>query len=382
MRIGILWDVRTQWLGGWNYLLNMIRVCSVFAPDMQFVVLSSTDLAGAKRLEVESAGGEIIVSLPPFRRFSHPLVLFGASHKGLNVQLASARIDLIFELTNYLGSGLAVPALSWIPDVQHRGIARFFSLRERLQRDLEFWRRLTFRNHVMLSSEAVRRDIRKFMPKPRAQLHVVPFAVQPTVEVTRDMIDQVMARYGLLPGYVYMPNQFWLHKNHALVFEAVAELRTRRRDIKLVMSGQNLDSRDNSYAQRLERLITDLGIAESVVMLGVIPYADLLALIAGARALFNPSLFEGWSTTVEEAKALGGAMVLSDLAVHREQAGENAFYFDPGNLNAAADALEWASSLPVGADTNSREKATKANIASQRVYAEKLRVACIAALNA
>ena len=37
-------------------------------------------------------------------------------------------------------------------------------------------------------------------------------------------------------------------------------------------------------------------------------------------ALLNPSHFEGWSTTVEEARALGVPMLLSDLDVHLEQA--------------------------------------------------------------
>jgi glycosyltransferase involved in cell wall biosynthesis len=71
----------------------------------------------------------------------------------------------------------------------------------------------------------------------------------------------------------------------------------------------------------------------------MLPYAEVLALISGCRALINPSLFEGWSTTVEEAKALGAPLVLSDLAVHREQAGESAVYFDPSSAASMAEAL-------------------------------------------
>jgi glycosyltransferase involved in cell wall biosynthesis len=56
-------------------------------------------------------------------------------------------------------------------------------------------------------------------------------------------------------------------------------------------------------------------------------------------ALLNPSLFEGWSTTVEEAKAAGVPMVLSDLDVHKEQAGEYAIYFDRHSSFALAETL-------------------------------------------
>jgi glycosyltransferase involved in cell wall biosynthesis len=59
------------------------------------------------------------------------------------------------------------------------------------------------------------------------------------------------------------------------------------------------------------------------------------ALLGTSVALINPSCFEGWSTTVEEAKSFGAPLVLSDIEVHREQAGDTARYFgldDPATL--------------------------------------------------
>jgi len=57
-------------------------------------------------------------------------------------------------------------------------------------------------------------------------------------------------------------------------------------------------------------------------------------------------LFEGWSTTVEEARAMGAPMVLSDLDVHREQMGEQATYFDRYSAQSLADALDGFIALP------------------------------------
>jgi glycosyltransferase involved in cell wall biosynthesis len=56
-------------------------------------------------------------------------------------------------------------------------------------------------------------------------------------------------------------------------------------------------------------------------------------------ALINPSLFEGWSTTVEEARALGVPLILSDLAIHREQVGEIAHFFDRWSADSLAETL-------------------------------------------
>ena len=48
-------------------------------------------------------------------------------------------------------------------------------------------------------------------------------------------------------------------------------------------------------------------------------------------AMVQPSLFEGWSTVVEDAKALNKFIFLSDLDVHKEQNPKNACFFDAKN---------------------------------------------------
>jgi glycosyltransferase involved in cell wall biosynthesis len=72
-------------------------------------------------------------------------------------------------------------------------------------------------------------------------------------------------------------------------------------------------------------------------------------LMVASQALLNPSLFEGWSTTVEEARALGVSMILSDIGVHREQAAEGAVYFDPLSADSLVEALESLPRLDDGA---------------------------------
>jgi glycosyltransferase involved in cell wall biosynthesis len=89
----------------------------------------------------------------------------------------------------------------------------------------------------------------------------------------------------------------------------------------------------------LMRAVSNAGLESDLLMPGMIPYADLMPLMQASTALLNPSLFEGWSTTVEEARAAGVPMVLSDLDVHREQAGDHATYFDRYSAESLADAL-------------------------------------------
>jgi glycosyltransferase involved in cell wall biosynthesis len=69
-------------------------------------------------------------------------------------------------------------------------------------------------------------------------------------------------------------------------------------------------------------------------------------------ALINPSLFEGWSTTVEEAKSLGKRIILSNIRVHLEQNPPGGLFFDPNDPNDLSIRLAEAWIWPAGHDSN------------------------------
>jgi glycosyltransferase involved in cell wall biosynthesis len=108
-----------------------------------------------------------------------------------------------------------------------------------------------------------------------------------------------------------------------------------------------------------------------------------MPLARAAIALINPSLFEGWSTTVEEAKSLGVPMLLSGIALHREQAGTRAQYFDPHSEFEAAECLSNAwRDLPAANERLHTELQTLRDYEAKRlIFADKFRqiVASLAA---
>jgi len=53
----------------------------------------------------------------------------------------------------------------------------------------------------------------------------------------------------------------------------------------------------------------------------------------------QPSLFEGWSTVVEDARALGKPIVLSDIPVHLEQQIPGAHVFSAPSAEALRQRL-------------------------------------------
>ena len=111
-----------------------------------------------------------------------------------------------------------------------------------------------------------------------------------------------------------------------VVVEALALL--RKLNIIVVCSGNTEDYRNRSYFYELMEYVKKERLEENFMVLGVIPYTDVKALMLECKALINPSLFEGWSTVVEEAKSIGKRIILSDLDVHKEQNPIGAIYFN------------------------------------------------------
>jgi len=154
-------------------------------------------------------------------------------------------------------------------------------------------------------------------------------------------IAELAARYRLPERFVFLPNQFWRHKNHAVVIDALAQLPA---DVIVVATGDTHDYRHPDHYAQLVARAARAGVTERFRVLGKVPFDHVVGLMRAAVAVINPSLFEGWSTTVEEARTMGKRLVLSAIDVHREQAPPRARYFAPHDASALAGELAavWA----------------------------------------
>ena len=146
----------------------------------------------------------------------------------------------------------------------------------------------------------------------------------------------MIGEYQLPPKFFYLPNQFWKHKNHIVVIEALGLLKQQGFDAVVAVTGNPLDPRHPGYVGQLNARIESLGLRDSFRILGLVPRRHVISLMRTCAALINPSFFEGWSSTVEEARVLGVPMLLSDIAVHREQMENAATYFHADDAEGLA----------------------------------------------
>ncbi|WP_353427869.1 glycosyltransferase family 4 protein [Polynucleobacter sp. MWH-UH19D] len=332
------------WRGGHQYIFNLVSALSSFSPDrVRSIIFVGTDIAVEDLRVFEGIERVKVVRNQTFNSSRNNLrlfkaILFGSDNEALNIFLEN-KVDIVFESARFYGWHFPLPVLTWIPDFQHRYLKKLFGWQAYWKREIGFRVQALSGRHIMLSSEDARGDCEKYYPITKGRTSVVRFCAPPPKLPSIEEASRIVEVYGLPKHFFFLPNQFWAHKNHICVIRAVSILKKRGISVVIVCSGKQADERDPHYFEKIQRHINFNGLGDSLRLLGMIPSAHIMALMMKCAALINPSKFEGWSTTVEEAKVIGVPIILSELRVHKEQC-NNAFFFDPDAPDQLANILE------------------------------------------
>jgi glycosyltransferase involved in cell wall biosynthesis len=337
LRVAFTHIPRQLWAGGYNYQSNLFAALNRFRPrEIAPVLFAGTEGDDADLAPMAAIPGVEIVQSAAF---TGGRGLLAALALGLDREAAAKfrthRINAVFETRRFFGWRLPYPAVVWFPDFQHRRLPQLFPAVARWRREAGFRIQIASGRMVMLSSESAHRDFRKYYPGAKNEICVVRFATQPSPAFLTANPAKIVAQYRLPEKYFYLPNQFYTHKNHQVVVDALAILAQRGFDVVVCASGSTEDRRERGYFDEVMARVRSRGLERRFRHLGMIPLSHVYALLRACTGLINPSRSEGWSTTVEEAKSFGVPMILSDLDVHREQAGGTASYFgtdDPATL--------------------------------------------------
>ncbi len=342
-RVGFLMHAnQNDWLGGLSYFRNLLG--AVFSnPDRNIepVMLLSPELAAENLVGFPAV--EVIRT--PLASHRHLARLAGKAVSGLmdrdltlELLLRKHRIDVLSHSAP-VGGKSTVASISWIPDFQHIRMPQYFLPRERKARDKLFLNLASGSSRIILSSNDARRDFVSFAPHAAHKACVLNF-VSCFENVGLALSgEQLRRRFGIDRPFFHLPNQFWVHKNHTVVVEALGILKKQGIDVLVLATGRTADYRQLKHFEQLMSRVKDLGIENSFRVLGIVTLPELQSLMLNALSLINPSNFEGWSTTVEESKSLGLPIILSDIPVHFEQAPLFGRYFKAGSAEDLADAM-------------------------------------------
>ena len=249
----------------------------------------------------------------------------------------------------------------WIPDFQYRYLPQMFTDKQRETFERVYSSVARNAPVVILSSKSAEQDFQRFYPHAASRSAVMTFVSPIDPEWLRPDPGEAQAKYGLPDRFFLVSNQFWKHKDHFTVIEAVGTLKERGIECVVACTG-SVDEKDMPYFQTIRDKIDSLKLGKQVRILGFIPRVDQIQLMRRSLAVIQPSLFEGWSTVVEDARSLSKPVLLSDFPVHMEQDPPDAFYFPRGDYGKLADlmAKAWETYEP-GPDPEREARAQTAN---------------------
>lgn len=235
--------------------------------------------------------------------------------------------------------------INWIPDFQHHYFPYFFSDEEIIKRNTEFSRISQASNPLVLSSESALNDFKKIYSTQKKNIYVVPFVsfIVPEINnITIEIEDRVLTQFSINnKPYACIMNQFWQHKNHKIVLEAIEYFNqfNENKEFYFVFTGKLSDYRNSEYINNIKDLFKRKTIKNRCILLGFIDRIEQIVIMKNAEFVIQPSLFEGWGTVVEDAKVLDKTILLSDIPVHREQMNEKSILFNPYNAEELADLI-------------------------------------------
>jgi glycosyltransferase involved in cell wall biosynthesis len=330
IRVGLIISPPGLHQGGLNYFHNLLS-CYQQHPNRGLKLALFTDHEEkfasyrSDAIEIHSCPQASLLSLHSLGNWPRRLLNELAGYDPVLLRIMERhRIDLLTHRS--IGRQTSINTLNWQGDFQHRIFPEFFSARECAKRDSSIANVRLWRN-ILLSSHAANKDFRRFYPElDSVKAHILHFSSTAVLRVVPVAREELAAHYPVREPYFFLPTQFWQHKNHAVVVEALRQTSTA---IRVICTGAMQDPRDPSYVPELLTKIKHAGLEQRFIRLGTVPYPMLVSLMHHSVAVLQPSLFEGWSTSVEESKTMCKQIILSSIDVHLEQAPKRGTFFSP-----------------------------------------------------
>lgn len=346
IKVAFWFDAPVEYSGGYNYIKNLIFASyQLKDKEIQFFIFFSNDVLDENLNSFRPYATVVKTSI--LRRYSFFWFLnkilnrlFNSSFL-LNTILKRHEIDILSHNWDIIYGLPKVKVLSWIPDFQYLHLPEFFpelNLKVQNKKNISLVEKSEL---VILSSKDAQKDLESIIPLNLLEKsRVLQFVSQPKNEYiskkSNKNLDKILSK-----DYFFLPNQFWRHKNHIVVFKAVKFLKDQGCEVNIVCTGnlKDLRTKDNSYLSSLKEYINTQKIGPNINILGMVQYIDVLTLMRNSKAIINPSKFEGWSSTVEEAKSMGKLSILSNIPVHKEQNPLNSIFFEQDDEEELASIL-------------------------------------------
>ncbi len=351
LKIGLLFDLQKVWMGGITYILNLIKTLNYLDEDdkPEIILFYSSELKEFLE-EIDYPYIKFVEKEPYSVVKGYLSSWLTRQNKFIDDYIKRYDLDTIYPVRDCpVKSKAGAHVMSWYADLQHKYFPEFFTKKVIIHRTFRLNYMLKNADKMVVSSQAVKDDFDKFFNGKKIKFDIYHF-----ISINEDYqildIDSLRTKYNLPEKYFMVSNQFHKHKNHKVVLLALAQLKDKGVKKHLAFTGRFPSAANSPYLAELHGIIERYGLKDQISLLGIIPRSEQIQLMNHCQAIIQPSLFEGWSTVIEDAISLQVPVMASNIKVNMEQLQDKGAYFDPHKPEELAGKLE------LFADRNMDEK--------------------------
>lgn len=348
VKVAFWFDAPVEYSGGLNYIKNLLYALSVVNDgSIRPYVFFSDGIS--PEIEAQFSPHATVIRTKLLRRGTVQWLIHKVLHTVfgsmvlVNALLRSHGITVLSHVWFVCKGRIPFRIIGWIPDFQYLHLPELFPRLDPDEETRQNQKIISQSDVVILSSHKALEDFTRIAaPEHRSRGTVIQFVSQPRNAASHAIARETIERkYGFQGPFFFLPNQFWAHKNHMVVLQAVKLLKDRGIDVLVLCTGNVRDYRvtNTAYIDAVYEFVQANGLQDHVKILGHIDYGDVLSMMKNSLAVINPSRFEGWSSSVEEAKSMGKLVILSRIGVHVEQNPLNGRYFDPNDATGLSQIL-------------------------------------------
>ncbi|AZD82829.1 glycosyltransferase family 4 protein [Pseudomonas chlororaphis] len=184
---------------------------------------------------------------------------------------------------------------------------------------------------ILTDSQFIADEAQDYFGLPRDRFVVAPLGVAPRFHPREQAeLEHSLAAHGLQPqGYFLCVGTLEPRKNLSQALQAHERLSPALRQRYPLLIVGMAGWEQGQFSDTLQKALA----SGHVRLLGYLPDEQVAHLVAGARALIFPSLYEGFGLPVLEAMASGTPVVVTQRSAMPEVAGLAGNYVEPGDVH-------------------------------------------------
>jgi glycosyltransferase involved in cell wall biosynthesis len=244
--------------------------------------------------------------------------------------LHKENVDLLWILGPY-NIDITIPYIFTVWDLGHRMLPCFSEVSIGQNGKLwnereELCQRMLYRaTYIVTGNETGKKEILANYAVNPEKIHIIPFPI-PSFCYSPKVTNTAIIPNIKFP-FVFYPAQFWAHKNHIVLIEAIAWLR----DIMNIHINCYLVGSDQGNLSYIIKIINKYCLHDQIIVLGFVEQSTLIYLYKNALAMIYLSFMGPNNLPPFEAAALGCPLIISNIPGHIEQMEDTGLLVDATN---------------------------------------------------